>query len=602
MTNKVSNDVSKSFIAVDYAAKKEPWMGRHVQWIKKDDGKVKNFFKDCLAAIEIVFAALSIVGIYFIVKGVSKSNQIDNEKKFASLVAKLTPPPAGMPLIELKSAHASFNHVQEFVIKDKVIWERRRDPAHLPWKPVYFDGFAEKKDPVELHCDGANLIVLDDDRSVHYKKVLHEYRASELTNEKFKKANHGRRVMLAAAKSLGISTVNFNENLKKHLGIDETHKEGKYVAVDKGDKNNWKNKWFSLPVVSDFVNLFKGNRIKIDPQARAWAISHRGRYNDHYKDAAGVKHPVDAGVTTLYVLAENGKEIYKFDPWSPPDADMNIAITDEVDKNYTAENLSASASTIMLIGYEAMPSAEGGTVKTLKIKTKLADIDTEGWNPGLKYSYFHEHGGKKRRVVDYAAKWEEHPLNLKPGEAVTKNITIVQTGEDIARELRVEGRKDNQSGYFYKSITDKEWKFKSYAGAVSAEHLHTLKPTIVSEEEFQKTVVDFTLDTASLPKNMLMQVQGQLKRFGPHAYNSDLMMKLGGQEYKLVLHKRKSLGNFLGIKKDRYDLIVPTEYHNDPNIKMLFPKGFAQKVKVKHFESKLTVVAPKFQFTFNEVA
>ena len=76
--------------------------------------------------------------------------------------------------------------------------------------------------------DGANLAVLDNAKNIHYKKVL-----------------------------------------------DEKRKNGKYLYRDLTTKDNWVDRWFSLPIVNVFWHFFT-KRIQIPDDTVSWAISHRG--------------------------------------------------------------------------------------------------------------------------------------------------------------------------------------------------------------------------------------------------------------------------------------------------------------------------------------
>src|SRR5262249_27105975 len=154
---------------------------------------------------------------------------------------RTTPRPSPAP-IALKSRTVTFTHTHDFAIHNDVIWTRRRNdlPGAIQgeWSPIYFP---LGKVPKEIYADGANLIVIDQEHIVHYKKVVREYRAKEV----------GKKPKIQAA-------------LKgKTLKPADT-----YIAIDKSSHNNWKSHWFSLPFVSKIVNLFTGKLLQLPQEYR----------------------------------------------------------------------------------------------------------------------------------------------------------------------------------------------------------------------------------------------------------------------------------------------------------------------------------------------
>jgi hypothetical protein len=242
--------------------------------------------------------------------------------------------------IHLKSTTRTFNHIQQFAIEQGFLWMRLQKEDSL-WQPIYFDGFEKKHSPKSLDSDGANLIVLDETNAVHYKKVLKEFRPQDIQDSQ--------------------------RNWLEQAGVNL--KEDRYIAVDKGARDNWKDKWFSLPYLHHFVNLFTNKRLRIPKNAKAWAISQRGRYNDYLEDKCQRQHPANVGVTTLYVLDQNGQDIHKYDPWSPKHVKISIPLPETSKTLFIAENMSVSASVIMTIGYEMQKSQP--EKRTLQIYTRL---------------------------------------------------------------------------------------------------------------------------------------------------------------------------------------------------------------------------------------
>lgn len=295
------------------------------------------------------------------------------------------------------------------------------------------------------------------------------------------------------------------------------------------------------------------------------------------------------------MLSANGKEITKYDPWAPKTSDMNILMLDTPDRTFEALNMSASASTLMLIGYESVADPNGGTKQTLKIKTRLADIDTEGWNPILPYTYT-EPQTEEQRVIGFE-EWKEHAL--PPGD-ITGDITILQTGEgNDAREMRIVGQHQGIQGYYFKALQDADWQFEPF---INNHNLKFLEVTQHTDVPFQSTVADYKATTFSLPKPLAHVKEIHFKGFGRHSQDTLLELHDEDKGMGLILHRKKTLKNFLGIKGDSYDLILPKHLANNRDLRSIFPgkNKRVQNVKVKETISQITLEGHKFKIVINK--
>jgi len=549
--------------------KQQTWLERHVAWLRNSAGKKESgatrFFKNALAGVEAAVLGLSLVGIPALMTGVSTWQKQKAENDFWTNFKENKPrSPSRFSHIDIPSQTRAFNHINDYAIESGIIWYRRRvpkdDEPKDEWKPIYFDGGKNRK-PVSIDVDGANLLVIDDAGDVHYKKILREYRVSEIGEKK-------------------------DRHLAGHQSEIENLNKDDYVAVDKSDLNNWKDRWFSLPFVNVIVNLFAGKRLHIDTkEAKSVAIAHRGRYNDYIEDAEGQKHLVGAGVTTLYILQKTGREIRKYDPWSPLHADVRMYFPETATSQFTAEKIATSASTIMAVGYDV--DTKTGN-KVLKIITKLGDIDTEGWNPGLKYGYEKNVNDKDVRVLPIGMQdgkeWSEHAL--PEGVDVTSTFTVRQTGQgNNARMLEIEGRRKNEKGQMewgilVKNITDREWRFVPNKDPSQAPENKILpKNGVVERQEEKNTLVHDYKGKCRNQNQSSYDVE--LKSFGEHSYHSTITIKNNGNTYDLPLYKKHGLASFLGKTSFNYEIAIPKQYQNDKFIQDVFSKKATENGKLK---------------------
>lgn len=182
------------------------------------------------------------------------------------------------------------------------------------------------------------------------------------------------------------------------------------------------------------------------PTTHGWSVSdsQRGEVH-HYEDRLGTVHGVGMGVAHLYRLGADGRSLMLNDWWLPADWSRQICLPDR-DTRF-ADNISASASTVFIVG------ALGA------LYTRLYDFDTAGENDTLEYSFLiAEPTGNVRSLP--AEGWRRQP-DIEDG-LITRRISIHQDGQgNAARELRVEGVRDGQTGFFHKHIFDERWSFEA---------------------------------------------------------------------------------------------------------------------------------------------
>lgn len=226
--------------------------------------------------------------------------------------------------IELKTATQSFNHVQDFTLKDGKLWYRQRNDLVCEWQEIPLED--EGLDIRELKADGANLMLRDVHGRVHYKKVIKEWRNSD------------------------------------------HHYEWKDVALSSA----WIPHWFSVPIVSLPQSIvFKDTHLKLPEGFRSWAMSHRGIYNRYFEDIRGERHGLFPMVSTAYAIPKNGKDVLFADPFILGGFSKRIK---GPHPDFRGEQIAASASVIFIVGQ---------VLGQMRYYTRLADFDTLGRNPFL---------------------------------------------------------------------------------------------------------------------------------------------------------------------------------------------------------------------------
>jgi hypothetical protein len=197
------------------------------------------------------------------------------------------------------------------------LWYRGKADPESAWKKIPFKG----QYPVEIQADGANLVVVDAQKQVHYKKILYEYR-----------------------------------------------KKGVYSYKDISGENNWEDRWFSFPIIEKIYHLFFRKPLQLFAGLKGCAISHRGLFNHFFVDLKGKKHPEFAMVTTLYGFIENTNYIVYADPYLMGGLKYKI---EGPHPDFIIEAISASASVMFI---------SGSLYGKRKRYTKRGDFDTMGKN------------------------------------------------------------------------------------------------------------------------------------------------------------------------------------------------------------------------------
>lgn len=531
-----------------------PWVERHVAWITvKDRPQVAKIAVIALAVFEAVLLAASVLGIFFVAKAIDSYNKQNLVNAFFKAIQDISPPEA----VPLNSKTSAFNHINHYSIHNGVIWYKPIRETGASWKAVYFDGFPQRS-PVEIQTDGCNLIVIDDIGDVHYKKVIEDDRES--TTEI-------------------------------------------YQYVDVTEDNEWIDIWYSFPILHNIMNIFWGKRLNISQdEYRSWAISHRGCFNYCFQDALDNTRYQPVGTTSLFALTKDGKSLKVFDPWSPRNADVILPMPQSKDSYFEGVSISASSSTVMVIGYEVQ---RGSCEKVLKAYTWFVDIDTLGWNPAFFFDYACNKPGKFTTAIPLE-EWREH--KLPNTSQFTDNHRIVQTGMgNGARMQIIQGRQGDLTGYFWKEINKTEWSFQE--DPLELSEFLPEKVSVDSNTSFTPSVSDYKGTIWNGDKE-ISDLSLHLEGYGATSYLSTLTIKDGNQKtIPLFLNKRKTLKNFIGSKEHLFEIAYPdpNKFTIDQDLKERLKKLFKGKkvitVSVKEDESGgLSIKAGKITFKLKRTA
>lgn len=212
---------------------------------------------------------------------------------------------------------------------------------------------------------------------------------------------------------------------------------------------------------------------------KKWEAGCRSEKVEWFEDPDGYKRSYGGfGLSTLYALSKDGRDIYFVDNGMPQS--FHDIIASPINGEFIADNMSVSGDTIFLI------DKYGNTY------TRVADFDTIGDDVMLyKYSYKSyplpkNNDGRSFEATQFGKEftniavklpcepWRKQEMILLKGKAkITNKITILTTDKGNAgRELRVIGLDENgNSGYYYKNIFEEEWKFKTYEIEINEEEL-----------------------------------------------------------------------------------------------------------------------------------
>jgi hypothetical protein len=197
---------------------------------------------------------------------------------------------------------------------------------------------------------------------------------------------------------------------------------------------NWTSRW-GPP-------FWTGPGYSLPLDLRAWSWSVLSKVEDHnWTDPAGNRTAVGAGkVSHIWGLRQGGRRLTFWDPWLPLDESYEMCGPHR--GRFKALNLSASGSWVFVIGRRG------------DLFTRPYDFDLSGHDEFfINYSYEDQRGAGPGAPIQLpAAPWTEQP---KIDGRITDEISIHKVGFDMAhRILRVEGRREGETGYWERDVAD----------------------------------------------------------------------------------------------------------------------------------------------------
>jgi hypothetical protein len=458
-----------------------------------------------------------------------------------------------------------------YVVRDGRIWFKPI-AAHpdTSWKLFGTNGFIDNtKTPlISLSADGDNILAVDENQIIHYAK------SNQI-----------------------ICQVSFDCPQWKIIE----------------SRVKWTEKWFNMDGVSLIVNLFKNPILKSIKNFRSIAMSHKGHETMYYTDMKGKRHPDPyVGVTTIYILNEDGTRIFFADPWLQNKFENELTTPEE--GQFKAETLSVSASTVFLI--QRARNENGEEIHLMY--TRFADFDSIGSNPALKATYNPLNRIPLIRFIP-AEDWIQQPsIHLQQKARLTKNISILQIGwGQNNRQLRVQGQnQDGENGFYFKNIYDKQWHFQVTDNVTIAEEEFLSKS--ISHTGFErgpKIVEDY--ENGRLESNLKSPPMNiRLEKFSRQGLNErGLHTKLviilnNGFKLSIPLYARRGWMSLLGISdKNIWKLVIPLEYFGQDDIFLkeildqVFQNRFKHSVYVYEGENEIIIkniffTRCKFKFIF----
>ncbi|MEC7839107.1 MAG: hypothetical protein VX777_03595 [Chlamydiota bacterium] len=391
------------------------WVGPSTKyvWDQKETIKKKIGTVAC-AAIEITSKVMCRIGLFTPYNVWERLNAYEAyEKK----IANTEPPQWEKTLIKTKTK--TFNHLHDYALENDLVYYKPRNAGIEEWTPMY----VPPGKPVIIDSDGTNFSV----------------EVSRKSNE----------------------TILFT----KKVGTEKRCKlTGKYFCTNLNEKDNWRESWFNIPVISvifklpvmNFISCLPSPRRLINNGRYQFMISHCGVKHRYYIDPAEKKHEYFYGVSQVLALelqAETPK-LYYADPWLP----FKLSYSHNLPLKFVARGGAVSASTVFLIGYEKHNPSK------LILYVRMIDFDIKGYNPFywlLNYYTFNSKSLSKRQMTLPPADWKQVDLpEFDTTARFSKLINIIQNGEgNHARILNIRASKDGIHGFYTKKLRDTKWEF-----------------------------------------------------------------------------------------------------------------------------------------------
>ena len=243
-------------------------------------------------------------------------------------------------------------------------------------------------------------------------------------------------------------------------GVREITSDDEYLMATDYQRSlfTMKNGLSSHPWMFDWTDnwgapLWKGEGIQIPEHAQFFDASFFSpKLDRYYRDPVGNRHSIGLGITNLYYLTRDGRQVVFLDPWLPSD-DSYRFLTPRTG-SVQAVALSASGSRVFIIDGDG------------HMYTRLFDFDQAGGDTlFFRYSYKPQQRWPTDRVRTLADRqlpsfaWQQLP-DIR-GVKLTDRITVIKSGEGGENAIfRVEGtNRGGAVGYYELQLTKLQWAF-----------------------------------------------------------------------------------------------------------------------------------------------
>jgi hypothetical protein len=350
----------------------------------------------------------------------------------------------------------------------------------------------------------------------------------------------------------------------ENLMVLDTKGDVHYAKSCKGTKTlmnklAWQKGIWDLPVISALFNevILHDPNFSV-PRDGLWATSYI-ESGCLYVDGAGRVHEIgdgkdQIGPTTTAFVADTKRRLFKYyDPyipkWSEDGEKIFLPFPETSSRYLHLKGCASCRSGLFFIGFDVARAEEGGVNKTLAAYFICADANLLGLNPGIKYSYL-QMPPQARDFVLPAYLYQK--IQLPENGILTSLVGVVRTSGNRMTDvvLTIEGRKNNEHGFFFKKLSDAEWSFKPVPHKINPEDF--LLEQFHKDEKFMPLLFDYLGMSGK-------GFKAELLNFGKNTLCSVINIEIEGNIHEVRLHPRQSQWDLLGFDFTEYAIVANEE-------------------------------------------